>query len=117
MRFSTLIGILFLACLAVSDFADAAELSWNLPTSKANGEPIAAGELSAITVYAGTERVVSLPGTSTKYAVPSCTARAYTVTASIGDFESEHSNSAAVVPIASACRPQPPSGAGIAASP
>lgn len=107
----SLVGLM----LAVA--AGAAELSWTPPTTKANGEPIAAGELTAITVYAGTAKLATLAGTETKYTVPSCTARTYHVTASIGDFESAASNTASSVPVASDCRPQPPSGLGIAASP
>lgn len=108
-----LVGLMM---MAVAASAGAAELIWTLPTTKANGEPIAAGELTAITVYSGADRLATLSGAETRYTVPSCTARTYHVTASIGDFESNPSNTASVVPVASACRPQPPSGVGIAAS-
>lgn len=108
---------LSLAGLMFAVAAGAAELSWTPPTSKANGEPIAAGELTAITVYAGTDKLATLSGTATRYTVPSCTARTYHVTASIGDFESVPSNTASTVPVASACRPLAPSGVGIAAAP
>ena len=94
--------------------ASAAELSWTLPTTRANGEPIVAGELTAITVYAGNSKLAALGGDATRYTVPDCASQTYRVTASIGDFESEPSNSATVVPAASACRPKPPTGVGIA---
>jgi len=106
-----------LCLLVFAGAAKAAELGWTLPTTKANGEPVAEGELTAITVYSGASKLATLGGSETRYTVPSCTARTYHVTASIGDFESAASNTASTVPLASECRPQAPSGLGIAASP
>lgn len=108
--------VLAAALMSLSLAVAAAELTCTLPTSKVNGEPIAAGELTALTFYADGEKLATVDPGECRFVVPSCTARTYHVTASIGDFESDASNTATTVPVASACRPLAPSGLGIAAS-
>lgn len=114
------IGALLMACVIAcfAGVASAAELSCTLPTERVNGEPIAAGQLTAITFYGDGVLLASIPNpTACRYTVPSCVGRTYSVTASIGTLTSPNSNTVTVVPVASACGPKPPSGLGIVAAP
>ncbi len=105
------------ALMSLSVAVAAAELSCTLPTERVNGEPITAGQLTAITFYGDGVLLASIPNpTACRYTVPSCVGRTYSVTASIGTLTSPNSNTVTVVPVASACGPKPPS-LGIAAAP
>src|SRR5690606_11057485 len=82
--------------VAVSSVSSAATLNWTLPTTRGNGEALAAADIEAIRVYRAGAIIVTLPGTATAYPVPSCKPDAYAVTALASGLESAPSNTAEV---------------------
>src|SRR5699024_10455917 len=93
--------------------AVAATLEWQLPTETENGEPLAPGDITNVTVFRGGESLADLPGTATTYDVPSCRPETYTVTASAYGLQSNHSNAVQVAVDQVGCRPKPPVGVAI----
>lgn len=105
-----------IAALAFSVSAGAATLTGDVPTTRANDEPLPRAELGSIKIYkdAATTPTAVLTGTAIagatfSYSVPSCAAATYTATAvDTGGLESERSASAQVIPVAVQCRPKSP---------
>ena len=95
----------------ISAFAGAAmsaTLSWQLPTTRVNGQSLAASEITQVTIYkqGATAPVVTLPGSALTYSVPDCVAATYYATVTAG-MESGPSVSAVwQVPVS--CAPNPP---------
>lgn len=88
----------------------AAALTWTLPTTRANDEPLAAADITAVTIYAGATKLATLPGNALTYTVPDCKAATYSATVTAGTLESVKSNTAELVPLAVNCAPKPPTG-------
>lgn len=110
---SAIVSLLLLAVIAsaFSTAAFAAELSWTLPTTRANGSALSASEISATKIYRqDTSAVVAtVPAPATTYTVPDCTSAVYygTVVDTSG-LESAQSNTARNTPLAVNCAPKPP---------
>ena len=88
--------------------AMSATLSWQLPTTRVNGQSLAASEITQVTIYkqGATAPVVTLPGSALTYSVPDCVAATYYATVTAG-MESGPSVSAVwQVPVS--CAPNPP---------
>ena len=88
--------------------AMSATLSWQLPTTRVNGQSLAASEITQVTIYkqGATAPVVTLPGSTLTYSVPDCVAATYYATVTAG-MESGPSVSAVwQVPVS--CAPNPP---------
>ena len=88
--------------------AISATLSWQLPTTRVNGQALAASEITQVTIYkaGATAPVVTLPGSALTYSVPDCVAATYYATVTAG-MESGPSVSAVwQVPVS--CAPNPP---------
>ena len=88
--------------------AMSATLSWQLPTTRVNGQSLAASEITQVTIYkqGATAPVVTLPGSALTYSVPDCVAATYYATVTAG-MESGPSVSAIwQVPVS--CAPNPP---------
>lgn len=86
-----------------------ATLTWDLPTTRENGEALAASQISAIKIYRNSGLIATLPGSATSYAVSSCTGGSYTATAVAG-FESKPSGPVEVAVDEVGCRPKSPAG-------
>ena len=93
---------------ALSGAVISATLSWQLPTTRVNGQALAASEIGAVTIYkqGATAPVATLPGSAITYSVPDCVAATYYATVTAG-MESGPSVSAVwQVPVS--CAPNPP---------
>lgn len=98
----------FAACVGFAGAAMSATLSWQLPTTRVNGQALVTGDLTAIMVYRTgvSGPVATLAGTATTYTVPDCVPGVYSVTATAG-LESAQS-STATFSIPASCAPNPP---------
>lgn len=100
---------------AVVQTAQAATLSWELPTTYSDdaATPLPPSEIASIKVYrqGNAMPVATLPGNATTYVVPSCQRVIYVVTATATNgFESDASNPGEVIPLRSKCAPKSPTG-------
>ena len=100
--------LMFASCVGFAGAAMSATLSWQLPTTRVNGQSLAASEITQVTIYkqGATAPVVTLPGSALTYSVPDCVAATYYATVTAG-MESGPSVSAVwQVPVS--CAPNPP---------
>lgn len=115
-----LIALVFVFPLAAFvQTAHGATLSGDLPTTRANGEPMAVSEIANVKIYRADRpepvaTITQFSGGKFSHTVPSCTAATYTATATdTGNLESEHSPSVEQIPLAVNCAPKAPAGLAI----
>lgn len=103
MKFSAMIFLLLFSSLSL-----AATLSWELPTTRENGESLSSSQISAVKIYRNGGIIATLPGSATTYEVSSCTGGSYTATVTASGLDSSQSNSVDVAIDSVGCRPKPP---------
>lgn len=86
----------------------AATLSWELPTTRENGEALSPSQITAVKIYRNGGIIATLSGSATSYTVSSCTGGTYTAAVTASGLDSAQSNSADVAIDAVGCRPKPP---------
>lgn len=102
---------LFAALLVLSASAEAATLSWTLPTTRVNGSALSAGELASVKIYkqGAASAIATIPATQPTYTVPDCASAIYSATVvDAGGLESAQSGVASNIPLAVNCAPKPP---------
>lgn len=108
-----------LAIAIVCSLAHADKLSWTLPTTRENGDPLDPNALAAVMIYRDdiTTPFATMKGTTISYIVPSCLAASYTVTViDRNGLESKRSDAATLVPNPDMCTPKTPSNIAITPS-
>jgi len=94
--------------------ANADTLSWTLPTTRENGEVLAAGDLIAVKVYSVNAQnvpggtVTTLPGNATSFNISSCKQAGFYAVSALANVESALSNTVEVKIDAVGCRPKAP---------